>query len=311
MPQKVVRNRGEVRLNKLPVFIIILMIIGVLLAIILMFIDFAKTETAKENVFDIPSPPVSVAVSTPSAVPTPLPSSSSDEESSSSESGETYEKVAFSGTAVPKTQAVDDSYFDDAVFIGDSISKGLKLYGVLPESNVIADQNVGLDQIYLNKDVYYISATQKTTLWNALDQRSFTPAKIYVMLGANGIPGYENEKHITFYYDLLDKLIEKYPDATIYIESLTPITKATSQKRSPNFTKEKIDDFNERIYKMAEEKNVYFLDVEEVLKDENGYLKSEYDGGDGTHMPKAGHQAVYGYLKTHAVLDGGYIMAAK
>lgn len=320
MPQKVVRSKRSYRPTKLPIFILLLLIIAVIGILIYMYIAFAKQRAEVGNSFSIPEPPVTVvsqpetdtSSNTSSSTSSNTSSGSSDTSSSSSANSDTatdaiYQRVRFLGTTVPETKPVGDDYFENAIFIGDSISKGLKLYGVIPEKNVIADQNVGLDQIYLDKDVYYISATQKTTLWKAIEHTGINPDKIYVLLGANGVPGFENDKHITYYYDLIDKLKAKYPDAIIYVESLTPITKATSDRRAPAFTKTKIDNFNELVLKMAEEKGLYYLNIQEVLENENGYLLDDYDGGDGTHMPKAGHQAVYEYFKTHTVSADGYV----
>ncbi|MFR1480880.1 MAG: hypothetical protein ACLSB9_36975 [Hydrogeniiclostridium mannosilyticum] len=39
---------------------------------------------------------------------------------------------------VPKSPPVTDSYFDDAVFIGDSISEGIELYGLMDNATIVA-----------------------------------------------------------------------------------------------------------------------------------------------------------------------------
>lgn len=295
MPQKIVR---KVRIKKLPLLVVLLLILVVIGSLIAIFFDYYN---------DIKNAPPNVGIvglsSVPKQVSSALPVPSNATESAPIDN--TPIKEIQSDTIVPQTIPVDDLYFKDAVFIGDSILKGFKLWASPYPNNVIADQNVGLDQIYGDKDVYYTTATQKTTLWKAVEQKLPNPAKIYVLLGTNGIPGYDNEKHIVYYNDLITKLKAKYPDAIIYIQSVTPITKEVSTKRSPNFTTKKINAFNELILKMAKEQGVYYLQIENVLKDENGYLKSEYDAGDGTHMPKEGHKAVLNYLKNHTVSKEG------
>ncbi len=207
-------------------------------------------------------------------------------------------------TVVPESLPVEDAYFDDAIFIGDSISVGLRAYGVLPEKNVLAEKNVGLDKVVMDQEVYYTTGTQKKTLFAALKEKMPNPGKIYILLGSNGIPGYENEKHIQFYSQLIDRLQEKYPDAIIYVESVTPITADSDYTRS-NFNMEKIRGFNELVLKMAEEKGLYYLNISEVLTDENGYLKKDYDGGDGMHLMSNGHKAILDYCKRHTVRPDG------
>lgn len=71
-------------------------------------------------------------------------------------------------TLVAKTKAADDSYFSDAVFIGDSISVGLRVYGVLPTQNVIAEQNVNIMNLVNDTPVYRTSGTEKKTVFQAI-----------------------------------------------------------------------------------------------------------------------------------------------
>lgn len=209
-------------------------------------------------------------------------------------------------TLVAKTQAADPSYFDDAVFIGDSISVGLRVYGVLPTKNVIAEQNVNIMNLVNDTPVYRTSGTEKKTVFQAIAEQVPDPGKIYILIGANGIPGLSNEAHINYYGKFLDRLHQTYPDAMIYVESVTPITKDSKYIRD-SFNTKKINDFNDRLYRLAQEKGVYYLNVQEVLRDDNGYLISDYDAGDGMHLKSNGHKAMYQYYLTHAVQSDGYI----
>lgn len=209
-------------------------------------------------------------------------------------------------TLVAKTKPVDASYFDDAIFIGDSISVGLRVYGILPNQNVLAEQNVNIMNLINDTPVYRTSGAEKKTVFQAINERMPNPGKIYILIGANGIPGLTNEAHIQYYGQLIDRLKKSYPNAMIYAETVTPITKDSKYIRDV-FNTEKINDFNERLYKMAEEKGIYYLNVQEVLRDENGYLISDYNAGDGMHLKSNGHKAMYQYYVTHAVQSDGYI----
>ena len=123
---------------------------------------------------------------------------------------------------------------------------------------------------------------------------------------ANGVPGLSNEAHIGYYGQFLDRLKKTYPNAMIYVESLTPISQDSEYIRD-TFNTEKLNDFNERLYQLAQEKGVYYLNVQEALKDDSGYLISDYDAGDGMHLKSNGHKAMYQYYLTHAVQPDGYI----
>lgn len=208
-------------------------------------------------------------------------------------------------TLVPKTIPVDDSYFEDALFIGDSILKGFKSFVSPYPNNVIADQNAGLDHIFLNKDIYLVNPSELTTLWKGIEQVLPDAQKIYVLIGTNGIPGLENDKSMNFYDDLIVKLKERFPEKVIYICAVTPLTKELSDQRAPSFSKEKIDDFNNQLFVLCQNNDVYFLQTDEDLKDSSGYLMSEYDAGDGLHLNKSGHTVLFDYFKTHIVSEDG------
>lgn len=210
--------------------------------------------------------------------------------------------VQFNGESmVAKTSSVDDSYFEDALFIGDSILKGFKSYVSPYPSNVIADQGAGLNHIYLEKDIYYVTPAEATTLWKGVEQVLPNAEKIYVLIGANGVPGLSNTKSMSYYEDLIIKLKERFPGKTIYACGLTPITSELSEKRAPDFTTEKLNDFNNQLYSMCQTYGIYFLQTDEWLKDSDGYLLPNYDGGDGLHLNKAGHTVLLDYFKTHTV----------
>ncbi len=300
------RVKRQTKLKKTPLFVLLAMILVVICIIAAIFISFMNEDISSQtsSMLNLIGTSSNVSSEVSSVISSEVSSTVSSEFPSSSATEVQTTKEIQVKTVVPQTVPVSDDYFKDALFIGDSISKGLKMYGVVPEANVLADQNVGLDQIYNNKDVYFISAKVKTTLWKAIEKKMPNPKKIYVLLGSNGIPGYENEHHMKFYNDLVDKLKEKFPDAVIYIQSITPITKNSTYIRK-TFSTAKINGFNNMILKMAEEKSVYHLNIQEVLMDKNGYLKAEYAATDGIHLKKEGHAAVYEYYKNHTVTKDG------
>ena len=209
-------------------------------------------------------------------------------------------------TWVAETKMVDDSYFDDAVFIGDSVSVGLRVYGVVPKKNVLAAQNVGITSFTRDYAVYTTTGSQKKTVFDAIPEAVPDPGKIYILIGANSMPGLSNKAHIEYYAEFLDRLQAAYPETIIYVESLTPLAASSSYIRN-SFNKTKINEFNDMLYELAKEKGIYFLNVEEALMDKNGNLISDYDAGDGLHLKSNGHKAMYRYYRKHAVQPDGYI----
>lgn len=298
----------KARLNPVaPLFILFLMIVIVIGTIVMMFIVYVNDDIKIDRTV------VMAADKPSSAAPSSAPAASGGAGTSSeppTSSGDTPSSEAPLPpvdplkTVVAESASVEKSYFDDAVFIGDSISKGLKLSGVLPPANVVADQNVGIDQIANGKPVYMNSSGTKVTLFDALKAVPVKVTKVYIMLGSNGLPHYDNTAHMKYYDIVLDKIIKTYPDATIYVQSVTPITAQAEKdyaKKRQVFTNAKINEFNELVLKMCEKKGVYYLSVRDALTDENGQAKANFASGDGVHFTKSGHEAMYQYYKTHTV----------
>ena len=78
-----------------------------------------------------------------------LESSSAAKSSSVPEQSEPEEqKLPVFDGAVPESERVMGDYFDDAVFVGDSITEGIMLYGMMSNTTVFAGTGVNLFKGY-------------------------------------------------------------------------------------------------------------------------------------------------------------------
>jgi len=224
-------------------------------------------------------------------------SSASGGESTSSESSSASE-VTESGL-VPEREKASDSYFDDAVFIGDSLTEGIKAYELLENATVLAHQGINVDSILTKEAIS--SGGGRITIPDAL-MRLDKVGKIYVMIGANGIAWMDNATFIKKYGALIDKLEECQPNAIIYVQSMLPVNEQTiiDQGQYEPITNDSIDDLNSRLMKLAEEKGVYYVDVAEAFKDETGGMPAEATP-DGIHLNAPYYQKWFDYLLTHTV----------
>ena len=75
---------------------------------------------------------------------------------------------------------------------------------------------------------------------------------------------------------------------------------AESERYSAMGGNRKIAEYNERLYKLCEEKGLYYINLSEIFADENGNL-SITDSGDGIHLGVASSRAWADYLRTHTV----------
>ena len=76
---------------------------------------------------------------------------------------------------------VDASYFDDALFIGDSRTVGIAEYGSLKNATYFAD--VGLNVYVAQTKAIAVKNVGTVTLPQLLSQKTF--GKVYIMLGIN------------------------------------------------------------------------------------------------------------------------------
>lgn len=200
--------------------------------------------------------------------------------------GEPEEKKVYSTIGPTEAPAdviehpVDASWFDDAVFVGDSITLKLSYYC---EDN---EEALGKAQFFCAGSLGYNSA-----MWDLYDEEAVHPyyqgesvqaeycaektgaKKVFLMLGMNDIAVYGTEGSGEGCANLVDAILSHTPDVTIYIQSTTPIL---SGCEIGDLNNQNVDAFNVWLKNYCDEKGYKFLDVNSILRDENGYLKEEY-----------------------------------
>ena len=201
-------------------------------------------------------------------------------------------------TLVPELDRVTSEYFDNAVFIGDSITEGIKTYGMMTNATVIAATGINLSTITTSAVVKTESG--RVTVLDALKQYPDT-GKIYILLGANGIAWMEKDSFVQMYSDFVKELKAQCPDALIYIQSIFPINEEKfSEHYDSEITNEKIREYNSALLDMSKELGVYYLNVSETIADQNGALSDDATT-DGMHIGTDYYEKWFNYLKKHAV----------
>ncbi|MDR0469206.1 MAG: GDSL-type esterase/lipase family protein [Peptococcaceae bacterium] len=207
-------------------------------------------------------------------------------------------KKTFSPVSV--SPPVHISYFDDALFIGDSRVVGLMLYSDLTEATFYAEKGVNILNLLSNKLVIQTGGG-KITIPEALQTETF--GKIYIKMGLNELGWRNLETFADTYGQVIDQIRELQPDAVFYVQSIIPVSKKKSTE-DKIFTNERIMVINELIKKMAWERGIYYLDVYNRMTDLEGYLPEDA-GTDGIHMNKKFCKIWLEYLLRHTVRDDG------
>lgn len=196
---------------------------------------------------------------------------------------------------VPQSDSVDDTYFDDAIFVGNSRTEGFMLYSGLKNTQALT--HIGLKVDTIKTSLLAKVNGKKMTIMDALKLKKFK--KVYIMLGMNELGWAYPELFKEQYASVIDEIKRNHPDSIIYMQSILPVTKAKALKDSI-YNNENIDKFNQLVKEIAYEKEVYYLNVAEGIADGEGNLPEE-GTFDGVHLKPDYCLVWLSYLKEHTV----------
>ncbi|WP_051208853.1 GDSL-type esterase/lipase family protein [Butyrivibrio sp. WCD3002] len=193
---------------------------------------------------------------------------------------------------------VDDDYFCDALFIGDSRTVGLSEYcqELMDRSTFYAKISLTIYDFEKKAFLKLDENSEKITIAQALEQKKF--GKIYIMLGLNELGGGTPESFGEAYAGVVGRIRELQPDAQIYIQGIMHVTAAKSNNDKV-FKNERINERNQVIAQIADNQHVFYLDMNEATDDENGALTQDLSF-DNIHLKAKSYALWYDYLKNHA-----------
>lgn len=188
---------------------------------------------------------------------------------------------------VPKqNDPAPEGYFEDAIFIGNSLVDGLDLYWY----------NGNLD------GATFHTGTSLTIfgVGSALDAMAEeNVGKVYVGLGMNEID--YNKQVLRGEFENLIETVRGYnPDAIIYFMSVTPVSR-WKDENSDLHNKANVESFNVFLKDVANDNDCYYMDLFPVLADEEGYLPADVTN-DGVHFLQDYYIKWFDYLEYNYVL---------
>ena len=200
---------------------------------------------------------------------------------------------------VPESEAVEDAYFEDAVFLGDSRTEGFHLYSGLEAGTYFYAVGATVESVFTKKN-YDLGNGEQVPLLDAMAGQACD--KIYIMLGINELGWSKTETFHDQYAKLIDRVREDHPEAKIALQSIPPVS-AKQDAKETYVNNARIRTYNGVIQALAEEEGCYFLDVAACLTGEGGVLPVEQTT-DGVHFNTAGCRTWLGYLRTHSLEAG-------
>lgn len=205
---------------------------------------------------------------------------------------------------VPESEEVEMEYFEDALFIGDSRTDGLRLYSGIQGADFYCYKGLTIFEVderkivELNGNSYsVVEALEKGPQY----------AKIYISLGVNELGYYNDNAYHQAFSEFLDTVKALQPNAIIYLENLVPVNpqKCAEYKQPSYVNNDRVAAYNAIYPQLATEHQVALLDVASALSDENGILPADATA-DGVHFTKAWYQKWLAYLMNHTVFPEEY-----
>ncbi len=210
---------------------------------------------------------------------------------------------------VQHTAPAGYEYFDNSVFLGDSVTLGLKNYAVKQRqkdnyflgnaqfiavgSYSVADTLTPIDSPNSIHSLYKGEITQSQDI---IADMGVT--RVFICLGLNDVGIYSQTEYLNNYLFLINRIRKAVPDIQIAILSVTPLTLEGERKVLYNA---KIDEYNNVLATFAVENGCYFVDVSTVLKDEEGYLADELSSDNYCHLMPSAYDAWLEYMMSHCI----------
>lgn len=193
-------------------------------------------------------------------------------------------------------KTVDDDYFKDAIFIGDSRTEGFILNnGLTTKITSYTHKGLTVDTIFTD-EVINING-KKITIIEALEKTNFS--KVYIMLGINETGWIYSDMFINKYAKIIDEIKKINPKCIIYIESIIPVTEKVSNEHK-YIKNSKIEEYNSLIKEMAKEKDICYIDIQASVINQSGALPEDA-ASDGIHLNRKYCEKWFEYLKNHTI----------
>lgn len=200
--------------------------------------------------------------------------------------------------ALPETYSftsVTEDYFNDAVFIGDSRTVGISEYSGIENATFLCKTSLTIYDYDKPKISYN---NEKTSIQDVLEQEQF--GKIYLMVGINECSYGTPESFYELYREVIEDIRKLQPEALIFIESNLLVTQSKSDS-DQGITNENISSRNELIATLANQKDTFYVDINQSSLCENGALLPEFTW-DQIHI-KAQYYTVWkDFLLEHGIV---------
>lgn len=212
-------------------------------------------------------------------------------------------------TVLKRSEDMGKDYIDSFVFFGESTTYHLKSRGVLSggmnTTQVLADRSgtAILDGNTADMTVVYPESGELLSFREAIRRKK--PKYLLLTFGLNGATAKVKRGEGYFkgcYLKLINAVRSASPDTKIILGSCFYVAENMDMSRYSVSLDELngcISTMNGWALELCRDEGLRYLDMNEVLTDENDRLRLEYQVGDGHHLTKEAYVKIIEYIRTH------------
>ena len=204
----------------------------------------------------------------------------------------------YASTILEETEDAGEDYIDETLFLGDSNTARMRLYGYISYDNSVASVGMAARSIESYACAKFSGYSSYKTMPEAV--ALMQPRRVLITFGTNDVSSsLTAEKFVENYESGIKAVQEAYPSVDIIINSIPPIGK---QHSNSDMSQSQIDAYNKAIVQMCEDNGWKYLNSAEALKGTDGYAKSGYVDSDGIHLTRTALDALFDYIRTHSYI---------
>lgn len=191
--------------------------------------------------------------------------------------------------------SVTEDYFNDAVFIGDSRTVGISEYSGIENATFLCKTSLSIYD-YTKPKITYNDKT--TSIQEVLQNEKF--GKIYLMVGINECGYGTPESFYELYREVVEDIRKLQPEALIFIEGNLLVTQSKSDSNE-SITNENISSRNDLIATLANQKDTFYIDINQSSLCEDGALIDDFTW-DQIHIKAQYYEVWKDFLLDHGII---------
>ena len=198
---------------------------------------------------------------------------------------------------VPESEPMPQNYLAKCAFVGETNIYNLGEDNLLQPFSVYASETLTLENY--TKEYVLLNGTTIRIL-SALNQAN---CPTYLMFGTESLGKQSVDQTIEHFNQLLDSLIATAPEAKVIVMSIPPVTAEAEKAADHPLLNSVIDEYNSKLLNKCIDKNIYFVDINTALKNNEGKLDGHLATEDGMHLSLEGGMVLLNYVLSHVPQD--------